>query len=191
MNSNSTISNNKIMPDKKIAAIDATKKYISSLISFTDSLDNLEEFIPEPGIITREQTIILKNIPDNIISYNDYFKNPPPLERITTSCGKHCIPLSEQLDDVSNSKEEIILEAYKQELLVCPGLKFNPDHYSGLLFDAIYLTHLREDIREHLIQKLPFPELIRQTNEIPLDLDVMPAENPVFKRMDSSQHYNN
>jgi len=92
--------------------------------------------------------------------------------------------------------EEIIHEAYMQELLVCPFLEFKKEHYSGLPYDPINLTHLRDDIREHLNSKMPPPpKLVRQTNGPPYSgpsiEDDMPPTNPVFMRMDSEQHYIN
>ena len=96
------------------------------------------------------------------------------------------------------SKKEVILEAYKQEIVVCPGLEFHEDHYSGLPYDPINLTHLNEDIREHLNSKMPFPELKRQINYPSLAnlrddtiLDEMPPENPILKRLDGMGDYNN
>jgi hypothetical protein len=96
--------------------------------------------------------------------------------------------------------EEIIHEAYIQELLVCPFLEFKKEHYSGMPYDPIYLTHLRDDIREHLNSKMPEPpKLQRQTNgpsysgpSIGDELeDDMPPTNPVFMRTDSEQYYIN
>ena len=97
----------------------------------------------------------------------------PQLERRTTSVGKHiiCDSIAEQDDDhsiavpptsVSQTTEDIILDAYNKELLVCPVLEFHRDHYSGLPYDAIELTHLSEPIRNRLINMLPFPELVRE-----------------------------
>ena len=98
--------------------------------------------------------------------------------------------------------EEIIHEAYIQELLVCPFLEFKKEHYSGLPYDPIYLTHLRDDIREYLNSKMPEPpKLQRQTNgpsysgpfilgDDDLD-DDMPPTNPVLMRTDSESHYIN
>lgn len=122
----------------------------------------------------------------------------PQLARQTTSIGKH---ESAQLEPLPMSiEEEIVLDAYNKELLVCPVLEFHRDHYSGLPYDAIYLTHLVEPIRNRLINMLPFPELMRERDREPeqvnpilelseKDLDVMPDQNPVFKRMDDVIHY--
>ena len=152
----------------------------------------------------------------------------PQLERRPTSCGKHghgqdyipdddesvalppisTIPrqtaVSQTMD--SQTMDEIILDVYKKELLVCPLLEFHKEHYTGLPFDAIYLTHLIEPIRQRLNQQLPFPELLRETNAPrtePLEtkiflkkelhekeLDELPIVNPIFKRMDDAEHYN-
>ena len=109
------------------------------------------------------------------------------------------IPKLPSIDSLSlASKKEIILEVYKQELLICPGLEFHEDHYSGLPYDPINLTHLNEDIREHLNSKIPFPELKREVNYPSLAnlrdqqlLDEMPPENPIFRRMDGMIDYNN
>jgi hypothetical protein len=103
-----------------------------------------------------------------------------------------------------HNTEELIQEAYRQELLVCPGLEFKREHYSGLPYDPIYLTHLIDEIREHLESKMPFPKpkLERQTNgpsysgpsigdELYNLEDDMPPTNPVFMRMDSESHYIN
>jgi hypothetical protein len=118
---------------------------------------------------------------------------PPPIPELT------------HIDTLAYLRtEEIIHEAYRQELLVCPALEFKKEHYSGLPYDPIYLTHLIDDIREHLNSKLPFskPKLERQTNGpaykgpsigdelYNVDHD-MPATNPVFMRMDNEQHYIN
>lgn len=96
--------------------------------------------------------------------------------------------------------EEIIHEAYMQELIVCPFLEFKKGHYSGLPYDPINLTHLNEDIQKHLASKMPPPpKLQRQTNgptytgpSIGDELeDDMPPTNPVFMRTDSEQYYIN
>lgn len=149
----------------------------------------------------------------------------PKLERRSTSFGKHgqdYIPEQDDDDSValppistiprqtavchSQTTDDIILDAYNKELLVCPLLEFNKEHYSGLPFDAIHLTHLIEPIRQRLNQQLPFPELLRETNaprtepletKISLkkeldekDLEELPIFNPVFKRTDDAENYN-
>ena len=208
---------------------------------------------PAPDSVKRDVTVVLDNIPI------------PPLQRILTTCGKHCTPgfdiedededeedfklppgtvrierqtttwagkdgqLAYNLPQYSNNfvssicdndlpppipelthidtlaylrTEEIIHEAYIKELLVCPWLEFKKEHYSGLPYDPIYLTHLSDDIREHLNSKVPGPlKLQRQTNGPPYsepfilgddDLDEdMPPTNPVLMRTDSEQHYIN
>ena len=113
------------------------------------------------------------------------------------------IPELTSIDTMAYLKtEEIIHEAYIQELLFCPWLEFKKEDYSGLPYDPIYLTHLNEDIRKDIASKLPQPpKLVRQTNgpsysgpsilgDDDLD-DDMPPTNPVFMRMDSEQHYIN
>ena len=147
----------------------------------------------------------------------------PKMERRSTSFGKHgqdYIPEQDDDDSVAlppistiprqtavcQTTDDIILDAYNKELLVCPLLEFNKEHYSGLPFDAIYLTHLIEPIRQRLNQQLPFPELLRETNaprtepletKISLkkeldekDLEELPIFNPVFKRTDDAENYN-
>ena len=152
----------------------------------------------------------------------------PKLERRSTSFGKHgqdYIPEQDDDDLValppistiprqtairqttdSQTTDEIILDVYNKELLVCPLLEFHKEHYTGLPFDAIYLTHLIEPIRQRLNQLLPFPELLRETNaprtepletNISLkkeldekDLEELPIFNPVFKRTDDAENYN-
>ena len=139
-------------------------------------LDSLED----DGLQIYRLTEIIEKTPqhysNNLIS-NIYDNDLPPIPKLP-------------------SKKEIILEVYKQELVVCPGLEFHEDHYSGLPYDPINLTHLNEDIREHLNSKMPFPELKRQVNYPSLAnltdvsiLDEMPAENPIFRRMDSAKDY--
>jgi hypothetical protein len=146
----------------------------------------------------------------------------PQLERRTTSVGKHiiCDSIAEHDDDhsiavttippqteVSQTTEDIILDAYNKELLVCHVLEFHRDHYSGLPYDAIGLTHLAEPIRNRLINMLPFPELVRERERkqkqekdpyksilsapelSEKDLEEMPPTNPVFKRMDDVKYY--
>ena len=114
---------------------------------------------------------------------------PPPIPELT------------RIDTLEYLRtEEIIHEAYMQELLVCPFLEFKKEHYSGLPYDRIYLTHLNEDIQKDITSKLPGPpKLQRQTNgpsysgpSIGDELeDDMPPTNPVFMRTDSEQYYIN
>jgi hypothetical protein len=154
---------------------------------------------PDPVRIERQTTTwtgkdgeIVYNLPQYSNSFvssicdNDL---PPPIPELT------------RIDTLAYLRtEEIIHEAYIQELLVCPWLEFKKEHYSGLPYDPIYLTHLNDNIREHLNSKLPEPpKLVRQINgpsysgpSIGDELeDDMPPTNPVFMRMDSEQHYIN
>jgi hypothetical protein len=168
----------------------------------TTNTNNLNDhLVPLPIRVLREATVILEN-PEPVLLPPTL----PKLERITSTYGKHSsagLYQDEASDDLPpipklSSKKDIILEAYKQEILVCPGLGFHEDHYSGLPYDPIYLTHLNDDIRDNLNSKLPFPELIRQINYPSLAnlrddslLDEMPAENPIFRRMDGIGDYKN
>lgn len=190
---------------------------------------------PAPASVTREATVVLDNIPDDNISYDEYFNIPlPKLQRTTTTYGKHCTPgydveidedtefllpplsvlerqtttwpgkdketIEENEPTPAASTEELIQQAYNEELLVCPGLEFNIEHYSGLPYDPINLTHLHENVREYLASKLPYPpKLERQTNGLPYsgpslsrddDLHDMPP-SPLLVRTDSERHYIN
>ena len=153
---------------------------------------NTLELPPAPSLECQAATWIEK---DEEHQYSNNFNS--------TICDNDLpLPISEltRRDILSYLKtEEIIHEAYIQELLFCPWLEFKKEDYSGLSYDPIYLTHLNEDIRKDIASKLPQPpKLVRQTNGPPYsgpsiedDLDDMPPTNPVFMRMDSEQHYIN
>ena len=202
-----------------MSLLEANEKTIEEMNTNTINLN--DHLVPLPIKVQREATVILE-------SPEPFLLPPtlPKLQRITTTYGKHCTPgfyqdeyieaaelspigkiprfkaISDDLPPIPKlplaSKKEVILEAYKQEIVVCPGLEFHEDHYSGLPYDPINLTHLNEDIREHLNSKMPFPELKRQINYPSLAnlrddtiLDEMPPENPILKRMDGMGDYNN
>ena len=154
---------------------------------------------PAPASVKRDVTIILYN--------NDYFINrydtPPPLDSNTLENHEFLLPPPApeltRIDTLAYlCTEEIIHQAYIQELLFCPWLEFKKEDYSGLPYDPIYLTHLNQDIRKHLASKLPQPpKLERQTNgplySGPLmedELGEMPP-SPLLVRTDSEQYYIN
>lgn len=252
---NLKIKSKDILPMNQLEANTMNTEKMNNIdINFDDNM-----LPPAPASVTREATVVLDNIPDNNILYDEYLNMPPPkLERTTTSYGKHYTPgydveidedtefllppLSvlerqtttwigketvEKKPQFSNSfvsticdndlptdipelthtdtleslrTEEIIHEAYMQELLVSPFLEFKKEHYSGLPYDPINFTHLNEDVREYLSSKLPNPpKLERQTNGPPYsgpsllgddDLDDMPP-SPLLVRTDSEHHYIN
>ena len=162
--------------------------------NFVDEAD----FKLPPGPVRLEREVATWIGKDEEPQYSNSFVSticdndlPPPIPELT------------RIDTLAYLRtEEIIHEAYIQELLVCPFLEFKKEHYSGLPYDPIYLTHLRDDIREYLNSKMPEPpKLQRQTNgpsysgpfilgDDDLD-DDMPPTNPVLMRTDSESHYIN
>jgi len=162
------------------------------------NIEEDEDFKLPPGAVRLEREVATWIGKDEEPQYSNSFVSsicdndlPPPIPELI------------RIDTMAYLRtEEIIHEAYMQELLVCPFLEFKKEHYSGMPYDAIYLTHLRDDIREYLNSKVPEPlKLVRQTNGPPYsepfilgddDLDDdMPLTNPVLMRTDSEQHYIN
>lgn len=169
-------------------------KHNTPSANFVDEAD----FKLPPGPVRLEREVATWIGKDEEPQYSNSFVSticdndlPPPIPELT------------RIDTLAYLRtEEIIHEAYIQELLVCPFLEFKKEHYSGLPYDPIYLTHLRDDIREYLNSKMPEPpKLQRQTNgpsysgpfilgDDDLD-DDMPPTNPVLMRTDSESHYIN
>ena len=162
------------------------------------NIEDEADFKLPPGPVRLEREVATWIGKDEEPQYSNSFVSticdndlPPPIPELT------------RIDTLAYLRtEEIIHEAYIQELLVCPFLEFKKEHYSGLPYDPIYLTHLRDDIREYLNSKMPEPpKLQRQTNgpsysgpfilgDDDLD-DDMPPTNPVLMRTDSESHYIN
>ena len=169
-------------------------KHNTPSANFVDEAD----FKLPPGPVRLEREVATWIGKDEEPQYSNSFVSticdndlPPPIPELT------------RIDTLAYLRtEEIIHEAYIQELLVCPFLEFKKEHYSGLPYDPIYLTPLRDDIREYLNSKMPEPpKLQRQTNgpsysgpfilgDDDLD-DDMPPTNPVLMRTDSESHYIN
>lgn len=172
----------------------------------SNTLENHEFLLPPAPPLERQTSTWIGKDEEPVYNSRETVEKKPQYSKsfVSTICDNDLpkpIPELTRIDTLAYlCTEEIIHQAYIQELLFCPWLEFKKEDYSGLPYDPIYLTHLNEDIRKHLASKLPPPpKLQRQTNgptytgpSIGDELeDDMPPNNPVLMRTDSESHYIN